>query len=56
MKARHPYLICRAATFALLLIIAGATSVTVAENARDARQPSLAVAAPSIDLAQASVR
>ena len=38
MKVRHTFLICRAAAFALLLVTAGAASITVAGGAQDARE------------------
>ena len=53
MEPRHTYLICRAAVFATLLISAGATSVSVAAGAEDARQPELAGDSHKGDFAQA---
>lgn len=38
MTTRHSFLICRAAAFAVLLITAGATSISVAAGAGDAGQ------------------
>ncbi len=53
MNARHTYLICRAAVFAMLLATAGITSISVAGDAQDARQMKLAGAANGTDFAQA---
>ena len=53
MKARHTFLIFRAAAFAVLLGTAGVTSISVAASAQDARQVSLVSTAKAADLARA---
>ncbi len=54
MKVRRTFLIGRAAAFALLLATAGATSLSVASGAQDARQAKMVSDAKPAGFAQAT--